>query len=329
MRNLIKDSVFGSNKELALGSVPLILEIDTRLGKNTSMSIPVQSGINDFDVDWGDGNLTYNHTTTATHNYSLGGIYTIKITRTFLGFKFSRTTSDAKKVTKIIQFGNLPYSSIQVGSFTRCVNMTSLPNDSNFNYLKDGSDMFNNCSGLTSLPSEMTLSNLTTGVNMFSYCSKLTSLPIGMTLSNLSQGFGMFYGCTGLTHLPSGMTLPNLIYAASMFSDCYELSSLPSGMTLSRLKFSSEMFYSCSKLTSVPSEMTLSSLDSGTDMFNGCSLSKSSYSDLLIRINANNIQKGGNFGAGDSKYNAAGKIARDALTSRIPKWYITDGGYQE
>ena len=31
---------------------------------------------------------------------------------------------------------------------------------------------------------------------------------------------------------------------------------------------------------------------------------------------------------GSSKYNAAGKVARDALTGRTPAWVITDGGLE-
>ena len=84
------------------------------------------------------------------------------------------------------------------------------------------------------------------------------------------------------------------------------------------------MFRGTSISGSLPAGMTLASLTNGNNMFTGTSISADSYSDLLIRMNANNPNNGVIFAGGNAKYNTIGKTARDALTAR--SWVITDGG---
>jgi len=137
-----------------------------------------------------------------------------------------------------------------------------------------------------------------------------------------------FYSC-GLTELPSDnleFWNETLTDGGYMFRN-NSLTSLPDGMTLGSLTDGSYMFYSNS-LTSLPDGMTLGSLTDGSYMFYGCIINTADYSNLLIRMEAANSNTGVAFHGGNSKYNAAGEVARDALTSRDPAWTITDGGLE-
>ena len=70
--------------------------------------------------------------------------------------------------------------------------------------------------------------------------------------------------------------------------------------------------------------MTLSSLINGSNMFNGNTINTTRYSQLLIDLENLNPNNNVTFHGGNSKYNASGEIARDALIVRV--WSITDGG---
>jgi hypothetical protein len=126
----------------------------------------------------------------------------------------------------------------------------------------------------------------------------LASLPSGMTLASLTNGIRMFQG-TPLTLLPSGMTLALLDNGVGMFRD--------------------------TGLTALPSSITLASLTNGFQMFEGCTIDTADYSTLLVNMEANNSNNNVNFHGGNSKYNAAGGVARTALVNDH-SWSVTDGG---
>jgi len=74
--------------------------------------------------------------------------------------------------------------------------------------------------------------------------------------------------------------------------------------------------------------MTLAALTNGTAMFFGNTIATSDYSTLLVNIEANNTNTGVTFHGGNSKYNATGEVARNALLARDPAWIVTDGGLE-
>ena len=164
-------------------------------------------------------------------------------------------------------------------------------------------------------------------VNAFYSCSNLAgSIPDdSLTIFNsLTIGTLMFRGTSISGSLPAGMTLASLTIGQSMFFDTSISGALPAGMTLALVTDGNSMFKGTSISGSLPAGMTLASLTNGNNMFTGTSISADSYSDLLIRMNANNPNNGVIFAGGNAKYNTIGKTARDALTAR--SWVITDGG---
>lgn len=199
--------------------------------------------------------------------------------------------------------------------------LVGLPTDMVLSALLDGNQMFAN-NNISSLPSEMILENLTVGAYMFSE-NNLTVLPLGMTLNSLIDAYKMF-SLNPLTSLPSGMVLENLIDGREMFSKT-QITALPSGMTLASLENGGKMFENV-PITDLPAGITLSNLTSGSQMFLGVTLNTVRYSQLLISMEANNINNDVPFHGGNSKYNAAGETAKTALQAR--GWIFTDGGLE-
>jgi len=207
------------------------------------------------------------------------------------------------------------------GSMFSNNNLTSLPVGMNLPLLTGGFEMFAN-NNLTSLPVGMNLPLLTGGVSMFRN-NDITSLPVGMELPLLTNGGNMFSN-NNLTSLPVGMEFPNLTNGNQMFRD-NSLTSLPSGMNLPLLTNGGSMF-SNNDITSLPVGMELPNLSNGFAMFLGSTINTERYSQILIDLEANNTNDDVAFHGGNSKYNAQGEIARNALVAR--GWTITDGGLE-
>src|SRR5690606_20632879 len=147
--------------------LPLIMTIDTTKGDGlASFAIPTSgSEVYNYSVDWGDENNTSGHTGNATHTYSASGVYQITIKGKFPNVYFNNG-GDKLKLISIDQWGDIDYSTDQLGAFRGCINLNSLADDIEWiNGITNGAYMFG-YNSLTSLPSGMTLSSLTSGINM-------------------------------------------------------------------------------------------------------------------------------------------------------------------
>lgn len=339
-------ALLAQNRNLKGKAFTLLIDT-TKAGTPVGFTIPVASGETYlYDVDWGDGITTANHTGSATHTYSSDGVYEVRITGTFPRIYFN-DTGDKLKVIEILNLGQTGLSTNQTNAFFGGGNLIAIPTHSSgrYNSIINGSSMFRDTS-LTNLPSQMLLHNLTSGGYMFQntlleslpdsmilgnltsggfmfYQANLQSLPSTMTLASLTAGYAMFQG-NDFTSLPSGMILNNLTQGSYMFTDV-PITTLPSGMTLASLLTGGRMFRNNS-LTDLPSGITLANLTDGTNMFEGNTINTTRYSQLLIDMNANNSNNNVPFHGGNSKYNSAGETARNALIAR--GWTITDGGLE-
>lgn len=303
-------------------------QIDTRnLSTESSLSnqykIPlVTQQTEPITVNWGDGNsdiiTTWNQAET-THTYAVEGVYNISVEGVVNGFQYNNS-GDRLKQLDITNWGE--FNCLLTAVFHGCVNLTSLAEDIAWiNSLVEGREMFRGCS-LTGLPTVMELPVLTSAFAMF-YQNSLTSLPNGMQLPLLTSAFAMFRN-NSLTSLPNGMQLPVLTNGNQMFRANF-LTSLPDVMELPLLTNGSLMFYSNS-LTSLPDLMELPLLTNGNSMFRNNTINTTRYSQLLIDLKNLNTNDNINFGGGNSKYNSAGEIARNALIAR--GWIITDDGLE-
>jgi hypothetical protein len=139
------------------------------------------------------------------------------------------------------------------------------------------------------------MANTTNAQNMLTQCGAFAIDP-RLKMPELTNGNSMFNG--------SGVTgnLPNL-----------ELKKLTDGFRMFRF----------TAITGAPI-LDLRALTNGGEMFQGVTLPTVDYSNILIRMEANNPNNNVTFHGGNSKYNVAGGVARAALVAR--GWIITDGG---
>lgn len=302
----------------------------TSSGSNiaTRISLPLKSGgIYSFRVSWGDGTNTVVKAYAAkiTHTYAVAGIYKVTITGLFQGgFNFNGT-NDRLKLLSISSCGSLRLNPDQTNAFNGCKNLTSFPDDAanELNKVVNGTGMLKN-SGVSTLPYGVNFNLLTVGFSMFED-SDIVVLPSGVTFNSLINGNIMFFN-TQIKTLPDSVTFNSLNQAFVMFANT-QLETLPNDVTLSSLSIGIEMFYN-TLLTSLPDGVKLNNLTDGSNMFFGVTIDKIRFSQLLVDINENNSNNGVEFGGGNSKYNASGQAAKNALIARSPSWEFVDGGFE-
>ena len=267
-----------------------------------TMIIPTNGEGYDFSIDWGDGTIEDISGTspTVSHIYNTGGEYKIDITGTFPKIYFNNI-GDKLKVLEVLNFGDYGTGiSDQQNAFHGCGNLISISGYSN---------------GINT--------SLVNGYQMFNLCGSLTSMSNNITFENLETGSRMFRQC-GLDSLSENINLSKLTLASAMFAN-NNISELPEFIHLISIVDGSGMFVNCS-ITSILGIVTLSNLSNGSTMFLGNTINTEDYSNLLIRMEANNVNTGVSFHGGHSKYNLAGQEAKNALLAR--GWTIEDGGLE-
>lgn len=132
-----------------------------------------------------------------------------------------------------------------------------------------------------------------------------------------------FFGCESLSFIAEDVNgwYNGITNGSDMFRDAL-LPSLPDNMSLINLTSGYRMFYN-NPITSAIG-LKLHKINYGTAFMNNANLPVSQYSDILIDIEANNINNNVTIDFGSSKYNITGMNARDNLLKR--GWSIIDGG---
>ena len=203
--------------------------------------------------------------------------------------------------------------------FYGCTTLTTVPL---FNLSKATSvvGLFYGCTGITTVPL-FSLSTVTDSSYMFFNCSSLVSVPL-FDLSKATNTGEMFFGCSSLVSVPL-FDLSKATSTLEMFRGCTTLTTVPL-FDLSKVANTGSMFRSCTNLTTIPL-LNLSKVTSASNMFFGVTLTTTSYSNFLINLATLPLQSTVTFHGGNSKYNAAGGVARAYLISNFG-WTITDGG---
>ena len=221
-------------------------------------------GVYNAVIDWGDSTtstITAFNDTDLTHVYSVGGVYTIKISGSLPQIIFNNG-GDRLKVLSIDKWGNNQWLRL-LNSFRGCsnlvINAIDIPNTSLVTSLISA---FQNCTSLTSFSmAGWDLSSCTYlgggFQGSFNGCTSLIDFDFTGTVLNTTSNVSMremFWNCTSLTTVTGFNTLntskvTSLYYA---FRSCTSLTSLDmSGIDLSNCSDFLGMFYTCSSLTSV------------------------------------------------------------------------------
>ncbi|WP_111707128.1 BspA family leucine-rich repeat surface protein [Lutibacter citreus] len=158
---------------------------------NEIITIPTGTGTFNYNVDWGDGNISINQTTNATHTYETAGLHSVTITGDFPHIKFNGI-GDKAKILSIEQWGTQQWGSMEA-SFFGCLNLevnaTDIPD---LSLVTDMSNMFNGATSFNEDIGSWNVSSITNMSNMFN----------GVTLSTANYE-KLLYGWSSQTVKPN------------------------------------------------------------------------------------------------------------------------------
>ena len=163
------------------------------------LAIPIQSGTNNFDIDWGDGTVETEQTAAPSHTYVSAGTYTVKIRGQFQGVLFNNA-GDRTKIQSITQWGQIPWAN-GTGAFYGCTNLTSSATDTlNTTRFTSLQNMFRSCTNFTdNTLNGWDVSNVTTLESAFDdaaiFDSPLDSWDVS-NVTNMATTFAAAFGST-------------------------------------------------------------------------------------------------------------------------------------
>ncbi|NRD23805.1 BspA family leucine-rich repeat surface protein [Winogradskyella litoriviva] len=116
---------------------------------NDSITIPTTGMGYNYDVDWGDGNITTGETGDATHSYVTAGTYQVTISGTFPRIYFGGSTAvNRAKIKAIDQWGCNSWITMN-SAFSECTDLVvNAPDVPNLYSVTEMESMFFNCTSL-------------------------------------------------------------------------------------------------------------------------------------------------------------------------------------
>ena len=276
---------------------PMIIVVDTTKTGSASNTFVLPITINAAETalcDWGDGFITSLVNGNNTHVYAASGVYTIKIySKIFWGVYFNNG-GDKEKITQILSWGDGLFRNA-VTAFQGCTNLTFIAQNIKL-LATSAQSMHQSNTGLLAAPN-YSMTRVTNTSYMYASCSSIQTAA-AINMSRVTNAANMHQVNSALTSIPF-----------------YDLSSA------TNVSF---MFQVCTSVTTIPL-LNLSSVTNATSFLQGVTLTTASYSDFLIHLATLPLQSTVTFHGGNSKYNAAGGVARAYLISNFG-WMITDGG---
>ena len=163
------------------------------------ITIPMQTGTNNFDIDWGDGTVETEQTVAPSHTYASAGTYTVKVRGQFHGVIFNNA-GDRTKIQSITQWGQIPWAN-GTNAFYGCTNLTSSATDTlNTTRFTSLQNMFRSCANFTdNTLNGWDVSNVTTLESAFDDAAIFDSPLDRWDVSNVTSMAATFAAAFGST----------------------------------------------------------------------------------------------------------------------------------
>jgi surface protein len=237
-------------------AMPFITVWETTSDDN-NITIPINADYKsdyNYTVNWGDGIISKNINDSTTHTYSSEGNHTVKISGVFpairmissekANFKTSQEETNAKKLQKVTQWGNIKWSSFQ-NAFAWCSNL-----DIN----------------ATDTPA---LSNVRSTSNMFKYAYNLKGNRYfnDWDVSSVTYMGHMFYYAKAFNQPLNNWDVSSVTYMGHMFYNANTFNQALNKWDVSSVTFMSHMFYNAKAFNQPLNNWNVSSVTNMAYMF--------------------------------------------------------------
>ncbi len=168
-----------------------------------------------YTIDWGDGTVTTNQTTEATHRYTMAGKHTIKISGVYPHIVIP--TSEREKLLELTQWGTIKWESM-FDAFRECSNLklntTDIPD---LSLVTNMAGMFSEATSFNQDISTWDVSNVSDMESMFEYARSFNQNLSAWDVSNVTDMSRMFFGATSFNQDISTWDVSNVTDMERMF----------------------------------------------------------------------------------------------------------------
>lgn len=273
---------------------------------NTEFAIPtISGGTYDCDIYLSDGTFTTDVTTynaaAMTPDFGSTGTYQIYIGRQFEGIQFA-DGGDKLKLLEVSNWGS-EFKAAILEAFMGCANMDVTATDTLVLGASNARRMFAGCS---SLVWNSSVDNIDT--------------------SAVDALGGFFQDCVLFNQQVDSWDVSSVTAFGSMFQRCSVYNQALSSWTTSSATTFSNLFDGCTAFNQDISNFDFSNVTSATNMFRDSGFNQTNYDLLLPAIDAQSVQNGVGFHAGNAQYGAGAPATARANLIADHSWTITDGG---
>ena len=171
-----------------------------RVSNGQSITIPTTRSGYDYSVDWGDDTPDTTHTdasnTNATHTYTTGGDYEVRISGTFPRIHFNGDAVSRTNIIAINQWGNQVWTSME-RAFGGASNLAGQATDMpNLSIVSNMGQMFSGATAFNQDISNWDVSNVTTMQSTFSGATAFNQDIGSWDVSKVADMFTMFGDAT-------------------------------------------------------------------------------------------------------------------------------------
>ncbi|RAJ13805.1 BspA family leucine-rich repeat surface protein [Arenibacter echinorum] len=223
----------------------------------------------DYEVDWGDGQVSTGQTSKATHVYDAAGTYDVAITGKFPAVYFGGTFGEKRQIQDIKQWGNIEWESFR-NAFYLCVELgVSATDKPALSKVTDLSGMF----GYTSIEnpdfSEWDVSGVTDMGSMFEFAALFESDISQWNVGNVTNMAAMFNGASVFNADLNDWNVSNVTNMDQMFSRAKAFEGDLDNWNVSKVTLMINMFAGATIFNGNISTWNVSSVEDFYGMFYG------------------------------------------------------------
>ena len=283
-----------------------------------SITIPVIGSGYNYNVDFGDGTIHSNVTTSAFHTYSAAGSYRVSITGDFPRIYFNNS-GDKNKLYSIIQWGAIEWQSME-NAFYGCSNLNILaPDAPDLSLVSNLANMFKMTSSMNSSLNHWDVTNVTDMSGMFENSIAFNKAINSWSVGNVTNMSGMFKNASSFNQSIDSWNVSNVTDMSEMFKNATVFNQSLNSWNVAGVTDMGRMFQNAVMFNRDISIWDFNNNVILAQFLDGSNMIPTYYDNLLDQFVSQNLQ---NKTLGSTGLSYCNEIARNDLVNNL-NWTIT------
>lgn len=236
---------------------------------STHANDPFENFTYNYNVDWGDGTSDSELTGDITHTYASAGTYTVSITGSFPGLKFSTFSfqTDNEKLLSVEQWGDIQWQTME-DAFLDCTNLVINAEDApDLSTVTDMNSMFSGAATFNQDISHWDVSSVTNMSGMFANADAFNQDISEWDVSSVTSMRAMFAGADTFNQNLSAWDVSSVTNMALMFKNARDFNGELNDWDTSNVNTINEMFWGAEAFNQDLTNWDVSSITNMNNMF--------------------------------------------------------------